>query len=53
MQLVRLKPPDGAQVVQPPDYAMHSDHFVNVLAAAIQRAGGVADKKKILAALTR
>jgi ABC-type branched-subunit amino acid transport system substrate-binding protein len=39
--------------VQPPDYAMYSYDFVNVLAAAIQRAGGVTDKKKILAALNQ
>ena len=53
VQLVGVKTPDGAQVVQPPDYAMYSYDFVNVLAAAIQRAGGVADKKKILAALNQ
>ena len=53
VQLVGVKTPDGAQVVQPPDYAMYSYDFVNVLAAAIQRAGGVADKKKILSALNQ
>jgi ABC-type branched-subunit amino acid transport system substrate-binding protein len=53
VQLVGVKTPDGAQVVQPPDYAMYSYDFVNVLAAAIQRAGDVADKKKILAALNQ
>jgi ABC-type branched-subunit amino acid transport system substrate-binding protein len=53
VQLVGVKTPDGAQVVQPPDYAMYSYDFVNVLAAAIQRAGGVGDKKKILAALNQ
>jgi ABC-type branched-subunit amino acid transport system substrate-binding protein len=53
VQLVGVKTPDGAQVVQPPDYAMYSYDFVNVLAAAIQRAGGVADKKKVLAALNQ
>jgi branched-chain amino acid transport system substrate-binding protein len=53
VQLVGVKTPDGAQVVQPPDYAMYSYDFVNVLAAAIQRAGGVSDKKKILAALNQ
>jgi len=51
VQLVGVRTPDGAQVVQPPDYAMYSYDFVNVLAAAIQRAGGTADRKKILAAL--
>ena len=53
VQLVGVKTPDGAQVVQPPDYAMYSYDFVNVLAAAIQRAGAVTDKKKILAALNQ
>jgi ABC-type branched-subunit amino acid transport system substrate-binding protein len=53
VQLVGVKTPDGAQVVQPPDYAMYSYDFVNVLAAAIQHAGGTADKKKILAALNQ
>ena len=53
VQLVGVKTPDGAQVVQPPDYAMYSYDFVNVLAAAIQQAGGVDDKKKILAALNQ
>ena len=53
VQLVGVKTPDGAQVVQPPDYAMYSYDFVNVLAAAIQNAGGVADKKKVLAALNQ
>jgi ABC-type branched-subunit amino acid transport system substrate-binding protein len=53
VQLVGVKTSDGAQVVQPPDYAMYSYDFVNVLAAAIQRAGGSTDKKKILAALNQ
>ncbi len=53
VHLVGVKTPDGAQVVQPPDYAMYSYDFVNVLAAAIQRAGGTADKEKILAALNQ
>ena len=53
MQLVGVKTSDGAQVVQPPDYAMYSYDFVNVLAAAIQRAGGVSDRKKVLAALNQ
>ena len=53
VQLVGVKTPDGAQVVQPPDYAMYSYDFVNVLAAGIQRAGGTADNKKILAALNQ
>jgi ABC-type branched-subunit amino acid transport system substrate-binding protein len=40
----------GRQVFQPPDYGMYPYDFVNVLAAAIARAGS-ADKKKVLAAL--
>jgi ABC-type branched-subunit amino acid transport system substrate-binding protein len=32
---------------------MYSYDFVNVLAAAIQRAGGVSDKKTVLAALNQ
>jgi ABC-type branched-subunit amino acid transport system substrate-binding protein len=51
VQLVGVQTSDGAQVVQPPDYAMYSYDFVNVLAAAIQRAGGVSDRRKVLAAL--
>lgn len=53
VQLVGVKTPDGAQVVQPPDYAMYSYDFVNVLAAAIQRAGGVEDREKLLAAMNQ
>ena len=53
VQLVGVRTSDGARVVQPPDYAMYSYDFVNVLAAAIQRAGGTADKKKILDALNQ
>jgi ABC-type branched-subunit amino acid transport system substrate-binding protein len=51
VQLVGVKTPDGAEVVQPPDYAMYSYDFVNVLAQAIQRAGGAADRERVLAAL--
>ena len=53
VQLVGVKTPDGAQVAQPPDYAMYSYDFVNVLAAAIQRAGGVKDREKVLAAMNQ
>jgi ABC-type branched-subunit amino acid transport system substrate-binding protein len=53
VQLVGVKTSDGAQVVQPPDYAMYSYDFVNVLAAAIQRARGVSDRNKVLAALNQ
>ena len=51
--LVGVKTPDGADVVQPPDLAMYSYDFVNVLSAAIQRAGGIKDGKKVIAALNQ
>jgi branched-chain amino acid transport system substrate-binding protein len=51
VHLVGVETPDGAEVVQPPDYAMYSYDFVNVLAAAIQQAGGDGDRKRVLAAL--
>jgi branched-chain amino acid transport system substrate-binding protein len=51
VQLVGVKTPDGADVVQPPDYAMYSYDCVNVLAAAIERAGGIDDRGKVLEAL--
>jgi branched-chain amino acid transport system substrate-binding protein len=51
VQLVGVRTPAGAEVIQPPDYAMYSYDFVNVLVAAIQRAGGVKDKEEILSAL--
>jgi ABC-type branched-subunit amino acid transport system substrate-binding protein len=53
VELVGVKTPDGADVVQPPDYAMYSYDFVNVLAAAIQRAGGVEDREQVLDALNQ
>jgi ABC-type branched-subunit amino acid transport system substrate-binding protein len=51
VQLVGVKTPDGAEVAQPPDYAMYSYDCVNILAAAIERAGGVDDRGKVLDAL--
>jgi hypothetical protein len=39
-------------VIAPPDYAMYSYDFVNVLAAAVQRAGGT-DPGKVLTALNQ
>ena len=51
VQLVGVKTPDGAEVAQPPDYAMYSYDCVNVLAAAIERAGGVDDRQRLLDAL--
>jgi ABC-type branched-subunit amino acid transport system substrate-binding protein len=50
VQLVGVKTPDGAEVAQPPDYAMYSYDCVNVLAAAIEEAGGV-DREHVLEAL--
>jgi branched-chain amino acid transport system substrate-binding protein len=50
VQLVGVKTPDGVEVAQPPDYAMYSYDCVNVLAAAIDRAGGV-NRAKLLDAL--
>lgn len=42
----------GRRVIAPPDYAMYSYDCVNLLAAAIQQAGGT-DAKKVLAALNQ
>ena len=53
VQLVGVKTPEGQEVIQPPDYAMYSYDFVNVLAAAIQKAGGVEDRGKVLEALNQ
>ena len=53
VQLVGVKTSDGAEVVQPPDYAMYSYDFVNVLVAAIESAGGVQDREKVLAAMNQ
>jgi ABC-type branched-subunit amino acid transport system substrate-binding protein len=53
VQLVGVKTPDGKEVVQPPDYAMYSYDFVNVLAAAIEEAGGVKDREKLIEALNQ
>ena len=51
VQLVGVKTPQGQEVVQPPDYAMYSYDFVNVLAAAIEKAGGIEDREKVIDAL--
>ncbi len=53
VQPVGVKTPEGEEVVQPPDYAMYSYDFVNVLAAAIESAGGVKDPEKVLAAMNQ
>jgi ABC-type branched-subunit amino acid transport system substrate-binding protein len=49
---VGVRTREGRRVVAPPDYGMYSYDFVNVLAAALQKAGG-ADRAKILAALNQ
>jgi ABC-type branched-subunit amino acid transport system substrate-binding protein len=48
--LVGVRTSDGAEVAQPPDYAMYSYDFVRVIAAAIDQADGT-DPKAVLAAL--
>jgi ABC-type branched-subunit amino acid transport system substrate-binding protein len=53
VQLVGVKTPDGEEVVQPPDYAMYSYDCVNVLAAAVQRAGDPEDRQALLDALNQ
>jgi ABC-type branched-subunit amino acid transport system substrate-binding protein len=50
---VGVTTPDGQQVIQPPDLAMYSYDFVNVLAAAINDAGGVGDRGRLLRSLER
>ena len=42
----------GMRVIQPPDYAMYAYDFVNVLGAALERAGE-ASRAKVLAAMTQ
>ncbi len=49
--LVGVRTSDGERVVQPPEYAMYSYDFVNVLAAALRQAGGAADRGALLDAL--
>jgi ABC-type branched-subunit amino acid transport system substrate-binding protein len=48
---VGVKTARGQEVIAPPDYAMYSYDFVNVLAAAIAQAGGASDGAKIVDAL--
>ena len=50
-ELVGVKTSRGEEVVQPPEYAMYSYDFVNVLAAALPQAGGVDDRSKLIKAL--
>jgi branched-chain amino acid transport system substrate-binding protein len=49
-QRVGVHTSDGREVVAPPDYAMYSYDFVNVLAAAVRQAGGP-DGAELLEAL--
>jgi branched-chain amino acid transport system substrate-binding protein len=48
---VGVKTRGGDEVVQPPEYAMYAYDFVRLLIAAIQAAGGVDDRAKVLAAM--
>jgi ABC-type branched-subunit amino acid transport system substrate-binding protein len=50
---VGVKTKAGAEVVQPPEYAMYSYDFVNVLAAALKQAGGASDREAVLDALNQ
>lgn len=53
VQYVGVRTRAGLRVFQPPDYGMYSFDCVNVLTAAIERAGGVKDRKKLIAALNQ
>ena len=44
VQRVGVQTSGGREVVAPPDYAMYSYDFVNVLAAALRQAGGTGQK---------
>jgi hypothetical protein len=44
VQRVGVRNKAGQEVVAPPDYAMYSYDFVNVLAAALRQAGGPGEK---------
>ena len=50
---VGVQTASGERVVQPPDYAMYSYDFVNVLVAALRQAGGHEDREALLAALNQ
>jgi branched-chain amino acid transport system substrate-binding protein len=51
VEKVGVKTSTGAEVIQPPEFAMYAYDFVRVLIAAIQQAGGASDRAKVLAAL--
>jgi ABC-type branched-subunit amino acid transport system substrate-binding protein len=50
---VGVKTRAGAEVVQPPEYAMYAHDFVSVLAAALTQAGGANDRQAVLDALNQ
>jgi branched-chain amino acid transport system substrate-binding protein len=50
-ELVGVQTSSGQDVVQPPEHAMYSYDFVNVLAAALRQAGGIDDRSKLIRAL--
>jgi ABC-type branched-subunit amino acid transport system substrate-binding protein len=51
--LVGVKTKAGREVIALPEYSMYASDFVNVLVAAITRAGGPDDGKKVIAALNQ
>jgi ABC-type branched-subunit amino acid transport system substrate-binding protein len=48
---VGVRTSDGSEVIQPPEYAMYSYDFVNVLVAALRQAGDAERRAALLAAL--
>ena len=50
---VGVRTAEGEEVVQPPEYAMYSYDFVNVLAAALRKAGDPKDREAVLNALNQ
>jgi ABC-type branched-subunit amino acid transport system substrate-binding protein len=50
---VGVKTAAGQPVVAIPEYAMYASDFVNLLAAAVARAGGAADGPKLIGALNQ
>jgi branched-chain amino acid transport system substrate-binding protein len=50
-QFVGVKTSSGKQVIQPPDYAMYAYDFMNIVAAAITKAGGPDNKKALMRAM--
>ena len=50
---VGVKTATGQSVIAIPEYAMYASDFVNVLAAAVKRAGSATDGPKLIAALNQ